>query len=78
MALTCKVPLQEFLTKVKKYKALQNENLRGFGLKIISGAKKIQWAVKMKDEVEKFKAVIVAKIVVINMLIQLYMVYATI
>jgi hypothetical protein len=42
MALTCKVPLQEFLMKVRKYRALQNVELRGIGLKIMSEARKAQ------------------------------------
>jgi hypothetical protein len=74
MALTCKVPLQDFLARVEKYKVLQTEDLSGFRAMVGRGGRKVQWATKMKDEVEKFRALIVAKVVAINLLIQLHMV----
>jgi hypothetical protein len=72
MALTCKVPLQEFLVKVEKYKALKAEELSGFRANVGIRGRKIQWAVKMKDEVEKFRAVVVSKVIAINLLIQMH------
>ncbi|KAF4634522.1 hypothetical protein G7Y89_g3576 [Cudoniella acicularis] len=76
MALTCRVPLQEFLAKIEKYKVLQNEDLSGFKDVLSRGRRKVQWAVNMRDEVEKFRALIVAKVVAINLLIQLHVVSA--
>ena len=72
MALTCKVPLQEFLAKLEKYNRLREGDSGSFKVKVGSETRKIRWAVEMKDEVEKFRAVIVAKVVSINLLMQLY------
>jgi hypothetical protein len=73
MALTCKIPLQEFLAKVSKYKSLQSRK-SGFRAGMSVGRRKAQWAIGMKDAVEKFRALIVATVVAINMLVQLHMV----
>jgi hypothetical protein len=79
MALTCKVPLQEFLAKIEKYRSLRDgvgssKGVRRVTERVGSEARKVQWAVQMREEVEKFRAVIVAKVVAINLLIQLNLV----
>ena len=74
MALTCKIPLQDFLAKMEKYKSLQTRDISGFRAGVGVARRKTQWAISMKDEVEKFRALIVAKVVAINMLVQLHMV----
>jgi hypothetical protein len=71
MALTCKAPLQEFLAKLEKFKKLKETNLRGFRAGVRGEARKMRWAVEMKDEVEKFKTVIVAKLTPITLLMLL-------
>jgi hypothetical protein len=73
MALTCKIPLQEFLAKMEKYKSLRSSEVRGFRETVDAGKRKMQWGISMKEEVEKFRALIVAKVVAINMLLQLHM-----
>jgi len=70
MASTCQVPLRELLTKIEKYKIMQAQESGGLRAKLKGEARKVQWAVTMKEEVEKFRAVIVAKIVTLSLLIQ--------
>jgi hypothetical protein len=72
MALTCKVPLQEFLDKIIKYKTIRHGDISGIRARLGSDVRKVLWAVKMNEEVEKFRALIVAKLISINLLIQLY------
>jgi hypothetical protein len=74
MALTCKVPLQEFLARIEKYKKMGSGKGVAFRARIGAEAAKIRWAVVMRNEVEKFGAVIMAKVVSINLLLQLNMV----
>jgi preprotein translocase subunit SecE len=73
MASTCQVPLRAFLTKIEKYKVLQAKELGSFRARLKGEARKVQWAVTMKEEVEKFRAVIVATFVTIILLIQPHM-----
>ncbi|KAF4624335.1 hypothetical protein G7Y89_g13833 [Cudoniella acicularis] len=82
MALTVKIPLQEFLGKVEKLRSMINSldgtgRFSGVRHSVVSKARQAQWAVQMKDEVEKLRAVIVAKIFAINLLIQLNIVSTT-
>ncbi|KAF8858658.1 hypothetical protein BDZ45DRAFT_622010 [Acephala macrosclerotiorum] len=71
LALTCKVPLQDFLVKIEKFKKLSNHEVCGIRDKVGSAAKKVCWAVGMREQVERFRAVIVAKIASINLLLQM-------
>jgi hypothetical protein len=71
MALTCKTPWQELLNKSETYKSLQGTIIKGFKARLGSEARKVQWAIGLK-EVEKFRTVIIAKMVSINLLIQLH------
>jgi hypothetical protein len=73
MASTCQVPLRDFLMKIEKYKILQAKELDRVRDRFRAEAKKIQWALEMKHEVEKFRAIIVAKVVSITLLIQPHM-----
>ncbi|CZR62514.1 uncharacterized protein PAC_12411 [Phialocephala subalpina] len=70
MALTIRLPLQGFLEKIEKYKALRTD-VSGIKDKMKRKMREAQWAVSMKGEVEKFRAVIVAKTMAINLLLQL-------
>jgi hypothetical protein len=58
MALTCKTPLQEFLEKIEKYKSLQGTSIKSFKARLGSEARKVQWAIGMKEGVDKFRVVI--------------------
>lgn len=55
MALTCKIPLQGFLAKIEKYKVMQREDLSGFRASLRRGGREVEWVVRMRDEVEKFR-----------------------
>jgi hypothetical protein len=62
MALTCRIPLQEFLVKLQKYEASmgpfalrKRDQLKGVG-------RKSQWAVFMGDEVAKLRTAVGAKV----------------
>lgn len=70
-ALTCKVHLEEFLMKIERYKLLGSAGTSGVRARIGTGTAKVRWAARMKDEVEKFWALIMAKMVTINLLLQL-------
>jgi len=63
MALTCKTPWQELLNKSETYKSLQGTIIKGFKARLGSEARKVQWAIGLKEEVEKFRTVIIAKMV---------------
>jgi hypothetical protein len=69
MASTCQLPLQDFLTKIEKYKSVQNKE-SSLRTRLKANARKAQWALQMREEVEKFRAVIVAKVVTITLLMQ--------
>ena len=69
MALTCQIPLQEFLQKIQIYErslgsfsTSNRGSLKSFG-------RKSQWAVFMSDEVAKLRTAIGAKVLSINLLL---------
>lgn len=69
MALTCQIPLQEFLQKIHIYERslgsfpiLNRGSLKSFG-------RKSQWAVFMSDEVAKLRTAIGAKVLSINLIL---------
>ena len=67
MAFACKVPLQEFITKLDKYESWlgpwqDRTHFRG-------AAYKAKWAVSFGQEVEKLRAVVAAKQISINLLL---------
>ena len=67
MALTCQVPLQDFLRKLESFKRTVSKpgNLK---LLFQSNARKVHWALSMKDEANSFRAIITSKIVAITLL----------
>ncbi|KAJ4375956.1 hypothetical protein N0V83_001235, partial [Neocucurbitaria cava] len=69
MALTCRIPLQEFLERIQKYEASLGPfaaHSRGY---LKSTGRKSQWAVFMSDEVAKLRTTIGAKVLSINLLL---------
>jgi hypothetical protein len=66
MALACRLPLQDFLSRVEKYESTMGPmapiSMRGAG-------KKAKWAVFMIEEVKRIRAVISAKVISINLLL---------
>ena len=71
MALTCIVPLKEFASKIDKS---YNHDM-GIGQSryaFVRGAKKVQWAVFATEEVAKFRAVIIAKVASISLLLGIF------
>jgi hypothetical protein len=73
VALACKVPLEEFLIKFQKYKIFTDRQPLSFKKRIGMEARKMQWAVNMREDIAKFRAIIVSKVVAINLLLQLSM-----
>ena len=69
MALACRFPLNQFLEKIKPYEAslgaYAEQSLRATG-------KKVKWAVIVEEEVNKFRAIVSAKAISINMLLALH------
>lgn len=70
VALTCRVPLNEFLKKMERYKCLGGEK-EGEEGGLRRGVLKVRWAFGMREEVERFRAVIVGKTARIGLLLQM-------
>ncbi|CAG8970730.1 hypothetical protein HYALB_00001512 [Hymenoscyphus albidus] len=66
MALACQVPLQEFLVKIEHYEKTLGPWAR---TSLSVAAKKAKWAVFVAEDVVKFRALISAKIISINLLL---------
>jgi hypothetical protein len=66
MALACRLPLQDFLAKIHRYES----GMGAFASRSIKGAGQMAiWAVYMKEEVQKLRALISAKVLSINLLL---------
>ena len=61
--------MREFLSKLQRYKALNQTCLRTVKEKARAPVKKVQWTVEMKDEVDKFFGVISRKVALLNLLL---------
>lgn len=70
MALSVKIPLEEFLNKLQKYEA--SMGMLASRARIHGASKKAKWAVAVSEEVNRFRATIVAKTVSINLLIGIH------
>jgi hypothetical protein len=67
MALSVQIPLQNFVTKMEKYKAAMEMKAAGYRWR---GARhKVKWAVGMQEEVSKLRAAVTMKIVTISVLL---------
>jgi hypothetical protein len=67
MALTCRIPLQEFLEKIEKFERRMgafsmDRSAKAFG-------RKSQWAIFMSEEVAKLRTAVGAKVLSINLLL---------
>ncbi|CAO2647556.1 Nn.00g084780.m01.CDS01 [Neocucurbitaria sp. VM-36] len=69
MALTCRIPLQEFLERIQKYEASLGPFATHSRRCLKSAGRKSQWAIFMSDEVAKLRTAIGAKVLSINLLI---------
>jgi hypothetical protein len=69
MALTCQIPLQDFLDRIERYDASLGpfSSLNRSSIKTIG--RKSQWALFMSDEVAKLRTMIGAKVLSINLLL---------
>jgi hypothetical protein len=67
VALSCRLPLQQFLQRIGKYEP----SLGSFAPKrrLHGASDKAKWALHMSDEVNKFRASITAKVMSINVLL---------
>lgn len=69
MALTCRIPLQEFLERIQRYEtSLGPYSVHRRGC-LKSVGRKSQWTVFMSDEVVKLRTAIGAKVLSINLLL---------
>ncbi|KAF1963532.1 hypothetical protein CC80DRAFT_397402 [Byssothecium circinans] len=69
MALTCRIPLHEFLEKLRKYEASLGPFPGHHKTRWNTLGRKSQWAVLMSDEVTKLRTAIGAKVLSINLLL---------
>ena len=67
MALTCQLPLRDFMTKLEKYESSLGPWVDRTGYR--SAARKARWAVGFGAEVEKLRALVTAKQISINLLL---------
>jgi len=75
MAAAFQGPLHDFAAKMEQYKALQDQVPSSVKGKMKRQISKVKWGVNMKEDVEKFRALVVAKIVAINALLNLHNLY---
>jgi hypothetical protein len=67
MALTCRLPLQDFINKLTRFEKSMGPGISRNALYTFS--RKAQWAVAMPDEVTNFRVTIVAKVANIHLLL---------
>lgn len=70
VALTVQTPLRDFLLKLEKYRCMAS-GARGVKMQFVSNARKLQWAVTMREDVSKFRAVIATKLLSMSLLLAL-------
>lgn len=70
MALACKLPLQDFMTKLEKYESSLGPwvNRKSFQ----TAGRKARWALSFGQEVEKLRALVAAKQISINLLLAMH------
>ncbi|EXJ78744.1 hypothetical protein A1O1_09146 [Capronia coronata CBS 617.96] len=66
MALACRLPLQEFLTKLQRYEAQLGPRAAG---SLKAGGRKAKWAVFITQDVYKLRGMASAKVLSINLLL---------
>ena len=67
MALACQLPLQEFLVSIEKSESPLGPWSKQTALR--SASHKVKWTLSMTEQVEKFRALVAAKTISINMLL---------
>ena len=70
MALACRIPLSEFLGKLEKYESSLGPWEPQHTFKAIR--RKTQWAVAFREEVDKLRAMVVAKQISIKLLLAMH------
>ena len=70
MALTVQAPLKDFLLKIEKYRCMAG-GARGVKMHLASNARKLQWAVTMREDVSRFRTVITTKLLNMSLLLAL-------
>ena len=70
IALTVQTPLRDFLFKIEKYRCMAS-GAKGVKMRCASGARKLQWAVTMREDVSRFRAVIATKLLNMSLLLAL-------
>lgn len=69
MALSCQMPLRQFLESIQTYEA----SLGAFASRrsLPGAARKAKWAIQVSDQVRALRAVVAAKVVSINLLLNM-------
>ena len=67
ITLACQLPLRDFLTKLEKYEHLLGPWADRTGFRV--AGRKARWAVDFAAEVEKLRALVVVKLISINLLL---------
>lgn len=70
MAYTVQTPLRDFLFKIEKYRCMAS-GARGVKMRFASDARKLQWAVTMREDVSRFRAIIATKLLNMSLLLAL-------
>ena len=70
MALTVQTPLKDFLMKIEKYRCMAS-GASSVKTHFASNARKMQWAVAMREDVSRFRAVIATKLLNMSLLLAL-------
>lgn len=71
LALTCQGPLSHFLQRLEKAKDKMAHGKDGVKGRLLSSVKRGQWALFLKEDVDHFRQVIIAKLIAINLLAQM-------
>jgi hypothetical protein len=66
------IPLQEFLNKIQRFEASLGPFSRSKELSLSAASRKSQWSLFLSGEVTKLRAVVVAKVLSINLLLGIY------
>ena len=70
MALTVQRPLNEFLEKIKKYGSMST-SASSLKMQFLSNARKMQWALAMREDASRLRAIIASKLLTLSLLLAL-------
>ena len=77
VALACTIPLREFLDKIQRFESSLGPFARPGSFSISSAARKSQYGLFFAKEVSELRAVVAGKVISINILLGMQIMYAT-